>query len=41
VVKNVLVKTVFCLASFAAGIAWGIAAEAWAAGMPLISVFQG
>ncbi|HRJ00039.1 MAG TPA: hypothetical protein PKV67_04635 [Hyphomonas sp.] len=38
--KNVLIKTVFCLVSFAAGIAWGIAAEAWAAGMPLVSVFQ-
>jgi hypothetical protein len=41
VAKNVLHKTVFSLAAFAAGVIWGIAAEASAAGLPLIGIFQG
>jgi len=41
VAKNIFHKTVFSLAAFAAGIVWGIAAEASAAGLPLIGVFQG
>jgi hypothetical protein len=40
-VRNVLFKTAFSFAAFAAGIVWGIAAEASAAGLPLIGVFQG
>ena len=40
-VRNVLLKTAFSLVSFSAGIVWGIAAEASAAGLPLIGVFQG
>ncbi|MFN3913115.1 hypothetical protein [Hyphomonas sp.] len=40
-VKNVLLKTAFSFVSFSAGIVWGIAAEASAAGLPLIGVFQG
>jgi len=39
--KNILHKTVFSVVAFAAGIVWGIAAEASAAGLPLIGVFQG
>jgi hypothetical protein len=39
--KNILHKTVFSFVAFAAGIVWGIAAEASAAGLPLIGVFQG
>jgi hypothetical protein len=41
VAKNILYKTVFSAVAFAAGIVWGIAAEASAAGLPLIGVFQG
>jgi len=41
VVKNVVWKTLFSVAAFSAGIVWGIAAEASAAGLPLIGVFQG
>jgi hypothetical protein len=41
VVKNVFLKTLFSFAAFSAGIVWGIAAEASAAGLPLIGVFQG
>jgi hypothetical protein len=41
VAKNVLMKSLFSIFAFSAGIMWGIAAEASAAGMPLISVFQG
>lgn len=40
-VRNVFNKTLFSLAAFSAGILWGIAAEASAAGLPLIGVFQG
>jgi hypothetical protein len=39
--RNIFNKTVFSFAAFAAGIVWGIAAEASAAGLPLIGVFQG
>lgn len=39
--KNILFKVAFSVVSFAAGIFWGIAAEASAAGLPLLSVFQG
>jgi len=39
--KNIFHKTVFSAVAFAAGIVWGIAAEASAAGLPLIGVFQG
>jgi hypothetical protein len=41
VAKNIFHKTVFSLVAFTAGIVWGIAAEASAAGLPLIGVFQG
>lgn len=40
-VKNIFHKTLFSAVAFAAGIVWGIAAEASAAGLPLIGVFQG
>jgi hypothetical protein len=40
-VRNVVWKTLFSCAAFTAGIVWGIAAEAYAAGVPLIGVFQG
>lgn len=39
--KNILYKTVFSVVAFTAGVVWGIAAEASAAGLPLIGVFQG
>ncbi len=39
--KNIFHKTLFSAVAFAAGIFWGIAAEASAAGLPLIGVFQG
>jgi hypothetical protein len=41
VAKNILWKTMFSFVAFSAGIIWGIAAEASAAGLPLIGVFQG
>jgi hypothetical protein len=41
VAKNIFHKTVFSLVAFTAGIVWGIAADASAAGLPLIGVFQG
>lgn len=39
--KNIFFKTMFSCAAFLAGMVWGIAAEASAAGLPLIGVFQG
>ena len=39
--KRVLLKTAFAFSAFASGIIWGIAAEASAAGIPLIGLFQG
>lgn len=39
--KSVFQKTLFSFAAFSAGIVWGIAAEASAAGLPLIGIFQG
>ena len=39
--KRVLQKTVFAFAAFSSGVIWGIAAEANAAGIPLIGLFQG
>jgi hypothetical protein len=39
--KRVLQKTSFALGAFGSGIVWGIAAEANAAGIPLLAVFQG
>lgn len=39
--KRVLQKTVFSLAAFSTGMAFGIAAEAHAAGLQLIQLFQG
>jgi len=41
VAKNILYKTVFSVVAFTVGVVWGIAAEASAAGLPLIGVFQG
>ncbi len=40
-VRNVLFKLAFCFVSFGAGLAWGIAAEASAAGIPLTQIFAG
>lgn len=39
--KRVLLKTAFAFAAFSSGVVWGIAAEASAAGIPLIGLFQG
>lgn len=39
--KRVMQKTIFACAAFSSGIVWGIAAEASAAGIPLIGLFQG
>jgi hypothetical protein len=39
--KSIFQKALFSLVAFTAGIVWGIAAEANAAGLPLIGVFQG
>ena len=39
--KRVLQKTAFAVSAFSAGMIWGIAAEASAAGIPLIRLFQG
>lgn len=39
--KRVLLKTAFAFAAFGSGVVWGIAAEASAAGIPLIGLFQG
>ena len=39
--RNVIFKLAFCFVSFGAGLAWGIAAEASAAGIPLTQIFTG
>ena len=39
--KRVMLKTAFALTAFSWGVIWGIAAEASAAGIPLIGLFQG
>lgn len=39
--KRVLQKTAFSVSAFTFGMLWGIAAEASAAGIPLIGLFQG
>ncbi len=39
--KRVLFKTAFSLVAFSAGILWGLAAEAYAAGVPFIEIFRG
>lgn len=39
--KRVMQKTAFAFAAFGSGIFWGIAAEASAAGVPLLGLFQG
>ena len=41
VAKNIFDKTVFSLLAFTAGLVWGLAAEASAAGLPLAGIFQG
>lgn len=38
--RRVLQKTVFSISAFAGGMIWGIAAEASAAGIPLMGLFQ-
>ncbi len=40
-VRNVMYKLAYCFVSFGAGLAWGIAAEASAAGVPLTQIFVG
>lgn len=39
--KRVMQKTAFAFAAFGSGVIWGVAAEASAAGIPFISLFQG
>jgi len=39
--KRVMLKTAFAFTAFGSGVIWGIAAEASAAGIPLIGLFQG
>lgn len=39
--KRVMQKTAFAFTAFGAGVIWGMAAEASAAGIPLIGLFQG
>lgn len=38
--RNVVLKFAFCCLAFTSGLAWGIAAEAHAAGIPLAAIFS-
>jgi hypothetical protein len=39
--RRVLLKTGLCVTAFSAGIVWGLAAEAYAAGVPFLDIFRG
>lgn len=39
--RRIVQKILFSVSAFAGGMIWGIAAEASAAGIPLIGLFQG